>query len=167
MGFRHVPPAGRRGLSRSAARPRRRAAHRLPLAARRAYAEEGRTAGPGPRLTRELLPLRRPPTAIFAASDTHALGVLEAAGFEGFFAVPDDLEIAPYVGLTTVWQSLEESGRRGPAQALFGSRTDQYIIALYPTAAGTCPLSLSQSSGASSERRCPERSAVWTQPPSS
>jgi LacI family transcriptional regulator len=72
------------------------------------------------RLTRELLSLPEPPTAIFAASDLQALGVLEAAGFEGF-AVPDDLsvmgfddlEVAPYVGLTTVRQPLQESGRRG------------------------------------------------------
>jgi LacI family transcriptional regulator, galactose operon repressor len=72
------------------------------------------------RLTRELLSLAEPPTAIFAASDSQALGVLEAANFEGF-NVPDDLsvvgfddlEIAPYVGLTTVHQPLEESGRRG------------------------------------------------------
>jgi LacI family transcriptional regulator len=72
------------------------------------------------RLTRELLSLPVPPTAIFAASDTQALGVLEAAEYEGF-SVPgdlsvvgfDDLEVAPYVGLTTVRQPLEESGRRG------------------------------------------------------
>ena len=72
------------------------------------------------RLTRELLALDEPPTAIFAASDTQALGVLEAAGSEGV-AVPgdlavvgfDDLEVAAYVGLTTVRQPLEESGRRG------------------------------------------------------
>jgi LacI family transcriptional regulator len=71
------------------------------------------------RLTRELVSLPDPPTAIFAASDTQALGVLEAATFEGI-AVPgdlsvigfDDLEVAPYVGLTTVHQPLEESGRR-------------------------------------------------------
>ena len=70
------------------------------------------------RLTRELLSLPEPPTAIFAASDTQALGVLEAAGVEGF-RVPedlsvvgfDDLEVAAYVGLTTVRQPLEESGR--------------------------------------------------------
>jgi LacI family transcriptional regulator len=72
------------------------------------------------RLTRELLSLPEPPTAIFAASDTQALGVLEAAGFEGF-GVPDDLsvvgfddvEVAAYVGLTTVHQPLADSGRRG------------------------------------------------------
>jgi LacI family transcriptional regulator, galactose operon repressor len=44
------------------------------------------------RLTRELLTLDEPPTAIFAASDTQALGVLEAAGFEGI-AVPDELSV--------------------------------------------------------------------------
>jgi DNA-binding LacI/PurR family transcriptional regulator len=72
------------------------------------------------RLTRELLSLPVPPTAIRAASDTQALGVLEAAEYEGF-SVPgdrsvvgfDDLADAPYVGLTTVRQPLEESGRRG------------------------------------------------------
>ena len=72
------------------------------------------------RLTRELLSLPEPPTAIFAASDTQALGVLEAATVEGV-AVPeelsvvgfDDLEVSPYVGLTTVRQPLLESGRRG------------------------------------------------------
>jgi LacI family transcriptional regulator len=61
-----------------------------------------------------------PGDEIFAASDTQALGVLEAAGFEGV-AVPDDLsvvgfddvEVAPYVGLTTVRQPLRDSGRRG------------------------------------------------------
>jgi LacI family transcriptional regulator, galactose operon repressor len=72
------------------------------------------------RLTNELLSAPEPPTAIFAASDTQALGVLEAAGAQGL-TVPDDLslvgfddvEVAPYVGLTTVAQPLYESGRRG------------------------------------------------------
>jgi LacI family transcriptional regulator len=71
-------------------------------------------------LTRDLLSLPEPPTAIFAASDTQALGVLEAAAVEGV-TVPDDLsvvgfddlDVAPYVGLTTVAQPLFESGRRG------------------------------------------------------
>jgi LacI family transcriptional regulator len=60
------------------------------------------------------------PTAIFAASDTQALGVLEAAQECGL-RVPedlsvvgyDDIEIAEYVGLTTVRQLLYESGKRG------------------------------------------------------
>ena len=41
------------------------------------------------RLTSELLALPEPPTAIFAASDTQALGVLEAAGDAGV-DVPGD-----------------------------------------------------------------------------
>ena len=68
----------------------------------------------------ELLQLPEPPTAIFAASDTQALGVLEAARSLGI-DVPgqlsvigfDDIETASYVGLTTVRQPLFESGRRG------------------------------------------------------
>ncbi len=81
------------------------------------------------RLTRELLSLDDPPTAVFAASDTQALGVLEAARYEGF-DVPgdlslvgfDDLEVATYVGLTTVHQPLEESGRRGLQRLVAGLR---------------------------------------------
>jgi DNA-binding LacI/PurR family transcriptional regulator len=60
------------------------------------------------------------PTAIFAASDTQALGVI-AAAHEAGLNVPedlsivgyDDVEAADYVGLTTVRQQLFESGRRG------------------------------------------------------
>ena len=60
------------------------------------------------------------PTAIFAASDTQALGVMAAARDLGFH-VPEDLSVigfddvdaAEYVGLTTVSQQLFESGRRG------------------------------------------------------
>jgi LacI family transcriptional regulator len=77
------------------------------------------------RLTRELLTRAEPPTAIFAASDTQALGVLEAAGDEGV-DVPgdlsvvgfDDLELSPYVGLTTVRQPLADSGRRAVERLL-------------------------------------------------
>jgi LacI family transcriptional regulator len=68
----------------------------------------------------ELLSLPTRPTAVFAASDTQAIGVLEAARALGI-AVPaelsvigfDDIEVAGYVGLTTVRQPLVESGRRG------------------------------------------------------
>jgi DNA-binding LacI/PurR family transcriptional regulator len=71
-------------------------------------------------LTRELLEAAEPPTALFAASDTQAVGALEAADALGA-AVPgdlsvvgyDDIELARYAGLTTVAQPLEESGRRG------------------------------------------------------
>lgn len=73
-----------------------------------------------------LLRLAERPTAIFAASDLQALGVLEAAAELGL-RVPDelsvvgfdDIEIAPYAGLTTVRQPLHESGRRG-AELLLG-----------------------------------------------
>lgn len=65
-----------------------------------------------------LLDLPEPPTAIFAPSDTQAMGVLKAARDRGV-AVPgelavigfDDVEMADYIGLTTVRQPLEESGR--------------------------------------------------------
>ena len=68
----------------------------------------------------DLLRLPHRPTAIFAASDQQALGVLEAARILGI-RVPedlsvvgfDDVEVASYVGLTTVRQPLFESGRRG------------------------------------------------------
>jgi DNA-binding LacI/PurR family transcriptional regulator len=66
--------------------------------------------------------LREPdrPTAVFAASDVQALGVLEAAQAAGL-RVPgelavigfDDVELAAVVGLTTVRQPLRESGRLG------------------------------------------------------
>lgn len=71
-------------------------------------------------LARELLQLPEPPTAIFAASDTQAMGVLEAARDLGV-DVPrrlsvigfDDIDVAEYLGLSTVRQPLFESGSRG------------------------------------------------------
>jgi LacI family transcriptional regulator len=77
------------------------------------------------RLTRELLSLEDRPTAIFAASDTQAFGVLESVAAHGL-AVPedvsvigfDDVELAPYVGLTSVRQPLFESGKLGAAALL-------------------------------------------------
>lgn len=72
------------------------------------------------RLASEMLKVEDRPTAIFAASDTQALGVLEAAR-EMELRVPedlsvvgyDDVEFADYVGLTTVRQQLFESGQAG------------------------------------------------------
>jgi DNA-binding LacI/PurR family transcriptional regulator len=66
----------------------------------------------------EMLSLPEPPTAIFAATDFQALGVLKAArqlkvrvpeqlAVVGF----DDLDMAEYADLTTVRQHLDESGR--------------------------------------------------------
>jgi DNA-binding LacI/PurR family transcriptional regulator len=70
------------------------------------------------------------PTAIFAASDTQALGVISAA-HEAGLRVPDDvsvmgyddIEIADYVGLTTVRQHLFESGRLGATMLLAAVRS--------------------------------------------
>ncbi len=71
-------------------------------------------------MARELLSLPSPPTAIFAGSDTQALGVLTAAEKSGH-SVPDDLSVIGYddiesaalLGLSTVHQPLTESGARG------------------------------------------------------
>jgi DNA-binding LacI/PurR family transcriptional regulator len=70
------------------------------------------------RVAKELLNLPEPPTAVFAATDFQALGVLKAACQLGF-KVPDqlavigfdDLDIAEYFDLTTISQHLDESGR--------------------------------------------------------
>jgi DNA-binding LacI/PurR family transcriptional regulator len=69
-------------------------------------------------MAQALLSLPEPPTAIFAASDTQAMGVLEAARTLGI-KVPtdlsvvgyDDIELAEYLGLTTMYQRLFESGQ--------------------------------------------------------
>jgi DNA-binding LacI/PurR family transcriptional regulator len=69
-------------------------------------------------MAHSLLSLTEPPTAIFAASDIQAMGVLEAAQDMGL-VVPqdlsiigyDDIEIAEYLGLTTMHQRLFESGQ--------------------------------------------------------
>lgn len=69
-------------------------------------------------VAKELLELPEPPTAIFAATDFQALGVLKAArqlGVEvpGQLAVIgfDDLDMAEYADLTTISQHLDESGK--------------------------------------------------------
>ena len=68
----------------------------------------------------QLLKAHDPPTAIFAASDTQAIGVLSAAERLGV-AVPgqlsvvgfDDIESAALLGLSTVRQPLARSGAEG------------------------------------------------------
>jgi DNA-binding LacI/PurR family transcriptional regulator len=68
----------------------------------------------------QLLRLPDPPTAIFAASDTQAMGVLSAAESCGF-PVPgrlsvvgfDDIESSALLNLSTVHQPLEQSGAEG------------------------------------------------------
>lgn len=76
-------------------------------------------------LADELLALEEPPTAIFATSDTQALGVIEAIQAaqkrvpEDISVIGyDDLEVAQYVGLTTISQPFYESGIEG-ARVLF------------------------------------------------
>lgn len=69
-------------------------------------------------IAKELLDMPNPPTAVFAATDYQALGVLKAARQLGI-KVPeqlavigfDDLDMADYEDLTTVQQHLDESGR--------------------------------------------------------
>jgi DNA-binding LacI/PurR family transcriptional regulator len=88
-------------------------------------AEHGRKAAT--RITSRLLEGPTRPTAVFAASDLQAFGVLEAARAAGL-RVPgdlsvvgyDDVEVSPYLGLTTVRQPLYESGARG-AELLLGA----------------------------------------------
>ena len=71
-------------------------------------------------LAGELLGLADPPSAIFAASDTQAMGVLAAADQLGA-QVPgqlsvigfDDIQSAALLGLSTVRQPLEDSGAQG------------------------------------------------------
>lgn len=85
----------------------------------------------GRRLTEELLALRSRPTAVFAASDILALGVLEAAKAAGL-RVPedlsvvgfDDIDVSSYIDLTTVRQPLVESGRLGARLLLDALGTD-------------------------------------------
>lgn len=70
--------------------------------------------------TLQLMRSNRPPTAIFAASDFQAMGVMQAARSMGL-RVPedlsvvgyDDIELAEHLSLTTINQSLRLSGERG------------------------------------------------------
>ena len=83
------------------------------------------TIAGGERATRTLLALPEPPTAIFAASDEMAMGVLRAARELGV-RVPEDLsviglddhELADYFELTTVAQPVYEQGRVAAMQVL-------------------------------------------------
>jgi DNA-binding LacI/PurR family transcriptional regulator len=71
-------------------------------------------------LAGELFTMPEPPTAVVAASDIQAFGVIDAAQLAGN-VVPrdvsvigyDDIDLAAYTGLTTVRQPLEASGQRG------------------------------------------------------
>lgn len=115
------------------------------LSAPEGYVREGTPSRHVARsIAAELLTRPDRPTAIFAASDTQALGVLEAARDLGL-DVPrdvsvvgfDDVEIASYAGLTTVRQPLFESGRRG-AELLLSALDGQAL----PAQRETMPLEL-------------------------
>jgi DNA-binding LacI/PurR family transcriptional regulator len=75
--------------------------------------------GAAKQMTLDLLDLDQPPTAIVAASDVQAVGVMEAAESKGI-VVPDDLSVIGYddidlaslMGLTTVRQPLVRTGER-------------------------------------------------------
>jgi DNA-binding LacI/PurR family transcriptional regulator len=75
---------------------------------------------PAEQMARELLALPHPPTAVFAYSDTQAIGVVLAAREMGL-QIPldlsvigfDDIEAAKYLRLTTIRQPLCESGLEG------------------------------------------------------
>lgn len=78
------------------------------------------TASSGYQLTRQLLSLPNPPTAIFCANDETAFGAYQAAQEAGV-SIPDDLSIVGFdnipgaasvsPGLTTVDQSIHEMGK--------------------------------------------------------
>jgi DNA-binding LacI/PurR family transcriptional regulator len=115
------PPEFRFDWSRDRTRGYERALVAAGIEARADYVREGtRLPHVARAIAAELLSLTERPTAVFAASDTQAIGVLEAARSLGI-SVPgelsvigfDDIEVAAYLGLTTVRQPLVESGRRG------------------------------------------------------
>ena len=85
------------------------------------YHRQGRVGGvESYEKAKELLLLADPPTAIFAASDTNAVGVIKAAR-DLDLKVPDDLSIIGYDGIrdseyleiTTIQQPLFRSGVEG------------------------------------------------------
>jgi len=89
-----------------------------------------------------LLSLPERPTAIFAASDTQAFGVMEAAR-DLQIRVPeelsiigyDDIEVAEYLNLTTIRQLLYESGNRGVSLLLnrLANMQAEPVVEVLPT----------------------------------
>jgi len=77
------------------------------------------------KMAKKLLTLEDPPTAIFASSDTQAIGVLDATQEIGI-KVPEELSVIGYDGirdsayndLTTIDQNLFDSGARGARMLL-------------------------------------------------
>ncbi|MBZ5739604.1 LacI family DNA-binding transcriptional regulator [Nocardioides mangrovi] len=99
-----------------------------------ALEEDGEfTVAGGLRAGRALLSLPDRPTAVFAASDEMAIGVLRAAHQLGL-EVPEDVsvigiddhEMAGYFDLTTVAQSADEQGRVAARQVLCALDTSEW-----------------------------------------
>jgi DNA-binding LacI/PurR family transcriptional regulator len=117
-------------------------------------------------LAREMLSLSEPPTAIFAASDTQAVGVLEAARELGLH-VPkelsvigyDDIEIADIMELTTMRQRLFESGRRG-AESLLATLHDPDAVPVRQVLSAELVERSSTASPSSSRRPSVPRSSI-------
>ena len=93
-------------------------------------------------MTQALLAGPHQPTAIACASDTQAFGAIEAIRGLGL-EVPgdvsvigyDDVELAAYLGLTTIRQPLVDSGRRGAERLLAAiagaaSESDREVLGL-------------------------------------
>lgn len=104
----------------------RNAMHEAGLTTERALETAGDfTIGGGIRAGRALLELDHPPTAVFAASDEMAIGVLRAARELGL-RVPqdvsvigiDDHEMAEFFDLSTVAQPVHDQGRLAAEQVL-------------------------------------------------
>ncbi len=82
-----------------------------------------------------VLDLDDPPTAIFAYSDTQAIGVIEAAK-ERAINIPadlsvigfDDIEVAEYLNITTIRQALYDSGVIGSEMLLEAMATSSPIV---------------------------------------
>jgi DNA-binding LacI/PurR family transcriptional regulator len=92
------------------------------------------TVAGGMRAAHELLALAERPTAIFAASDEMAIGILRTARERGL-RVPEDLsvigiddhEMADFFDLTTVAQPVHEQGRVAAQQVLAALTDDDWV----------------------------------------
>lgn len=131
-------------------------------------AEHGRAQARA--MTHRLLSLDEPPTAIFAASDTQAFGVIEAARDLGL-RVPqdlsvigfDDVEVAEFLNLTTIHQPLFASGQKGaklmlraiedPQAKIVQERLPLQLIVRNTTAPPRPTIRIFARSGASSSER--------------
>jgi DNA-binding LacI/PurR family transcriptional regulator len=114
------------------------------------YQEEGKHGREeAKRMALKMLSSDDPPTAIFASSDSKAIGVLDAAR-ELNISVPEDLSVvgyddirdAEYVNLTTVHQPLFKAGRLGGRKLVSliknpGSTPEEVLLPLELVVRGT------------------------------